>query len=174
MCLRSKKNLEMKITSPLIPFVLMLFGCSSGKVEITNEYIINENWSKQNEEAFANSITIDKMKVKKDSIIDPFSDLDQGEILRKLEKDPSFMHYANVKISKWEGYKNKKIYFNRNNGFYWGSKSRFNSDDTTTTIGNLKPISWYRFTDLGAIAQIYVYVDSTNKVHRFDVNLANY
>jgi hypothetical protein len=165
----------MKIIGVSILWICILGGCSDEKIEITNEYIINENWSKKNEEAWANSITINKMKVRKDSTINAFSDLSQAEILDKLEEDSSFMYYANVKIQQGESYKNKKIFFNRYNGFYWGSK-RFNNDDTTKTIGNLRQDSWYKFSDLGLISHsyIYVYIDSANKSHRFVVNLANY
>ena len=157
--------------------VLILVSCSRKKIEITPEYIINENWSKKNEDALANSITIQRMKVKRDSSINPFSKLNNSEILSKLEEDTSFMHYANVKIKLGESYKDKKIYFNQDNGFYWGSKSRYNSYDTTQTIGVLQPGNWYRFSDLGLIGNpnyIYIYIDSSNKAHRVDVNLSNY
>lgn len=167
----------MKIVALSILSLLMFVSCSNKNVEITPEYIINENWSKKNEPALANSITINKMKIKKDSAVNPFLELSQSEILNKLEEDSSFMHYSNVKISQGESYKNKKIYFNRYNGFYWGSKSRFNNTDTVKTVGNLQQGNWYKFSDLGLITHpyyIYIYVDSSNKVHRFDVNLANY
>ncbi len=157
--------------------IVVFVSCSRKKLEITNEYIINENWSKENENASANSITINKMKVKKDSSINPFSELSQAEILNKLEEDTLFMHYANIKIKPGEYYKNKRIYFNRDNEFYWGSKSRHNSKDKTKTIGLLKPENWYRFSDLGLLAHpnhIYIYIDSMKRAHRFDVNLLNY
>ena len=166
----------MKLTCFSILCLFILAGCSDKKVEITAEYIINENWSKKNEEAWANSITINKMKVKKDSTLDPFSDLSQEELLSKLEEDSSFMHYTNVKIKQEETYKGKKVFFNRYNGFSWGSKSRHNSADTVKTIGNLQPASWYKFSDLGLFSytSIYVYIDSAKKVHRFNINVSNY
>lgn len=164
----------MKMNLLIIFFILMLAACSNKKIEITSKYIINENWSKQNEAAWANSITINKMKIKKDSVINPFLDLSQQEILGKLEEDTSFMHFANVKIKQGEGYENKKIYFNRDNGFYWGSKSRFNND-STKTIGNLQQSTWYKFSHLVTYPHyVYIYVDSINNIHRFDINLANY
>lgn len=73
--------------------------------------------------------------------------MSQQEILDKLEEDTSFMHYTNVKIKQGESYENKKIYFNRDNGFYWGSKSRYNND-STKIIGNLQKSSWYKFSHL--------------------------
>lgn len=159
-----------------ILWVCIFASCSNETVEITNQYIINQHWNKKNEEASANSITINKMKIKKDSTINPFSDLSQADILNKLEEDPSFMHYANIKIKQVESYKDKKIYFNQDNGFYWGSKSRHNSDDKAKTIGVLQPNNWYKFSDLGSIglSNIYIYIDSANNVHRFNIMSANW
>ena len=88
-------------------------SCTSKKIEITSEYIINENWDKRSEEIGANSIEVKRMKVKKDSTINPFSDLNQSEILDKLEYDSSFSYFANVKIKPQESYQSKKIYFNK-------------------------------------------------------------
>jgi hypothetical protein len=155
--------------------VLVLASCSSNKIEISPEYILNENWTKKNETAWANTITIQKMKEKKDSIIDPYSKLSNATILQNLEEDTSFMHFANLRI-EGENYKTTKIYFNRFNGFYWGSKSRNNSTDSSQTIGNLQQRNWYRFSDLGLGSRsfIFVYVDSSNNVHRFDIDLSNY
>lgn len=160
-----------------IILIFIFASCSNKKVEITQEYIINENWNKKNEQASANSITIYKMKVKKDSTINPFSSLTQTEILNKLEEDSTFMHNANIKIKEGENYNDRKIYFNKDNGFYWGSKSRYDDSGNTKTIGNLQAGNWYRFSDLALITHpyyIYVYIDSTSKVHRYDVNLSNY
>jgi hypothetical protein len=163
----------MRIDILFFIWLFMLTGCWNAQVEITNEYIINGNWTKKNEQAWANSITIDKMKVKKDSTIDPFSDLSQVQIISKLEEDSSFMHYANIKIKPEERYKNKKIYFNKYNGFSWGSESR-HSGFKTNTIGVLQAGNWYRFSDLGWAGEIYIYIDSANKTHRFNVNTGAY
>lgn len=168
----------MKVIGLWVLLTFTLLGCSDRRrIQITNEYIINENWSKKNEQVNANSITIIRMKVKKDSTIESLADLSQAEILIKFEEDSSFMHYATIKIKAEETYKNKKIYFNHDNGFYWGTQSRHNSNDTTKVIGLLQPGNWYRFSDLGLLANpyyIYIYIDSANKAHRFDINLSNY
>ena len=87
-----------------IVLALILDSCSDKKIEITPEYIINENWSKMNDEGGGNSIKINKMKVKRDSIANPLSDLNNSEILSKLEEDSSFRWFANVKISSAEDY----------------------------------------------------------------------
>jgi hypothetical protein len=165
----------MKTAGLLILSMFLITDCTNRKVEITNDYIINEYWTKENEQASANSIVIDKMKPRKDSVVDPFSPLTQAEILSKLEEDSSFMRYANVKI-KGQGYRDRKIYFDRDNGFCWGSQSFYNSNDCAKMIGILKPRRWYRFSDLGLIIYpfIYVYIDSENKAHRFNITAANY
>ena len=92
-------------------FFLMLFfsGCSLKKeTEITSEYIINQNWSKNRDRAGGNSIQIVKLKVKKDSLISPFKNLDQAELLTKLEHDSTFIYSANIKIGAEESYSEKK------------------------------------------------------------------
>jgi len=95
-----------------ILWVCIIPGCANKKIEITHEYIINENWSKKNDVAGGNAIKIDKMKVKKDSIINLFTDLYDEEILNKLEEDSLFRWFANINI-EGQSYKNRKIYFNK-------------------------------------------------------------
>ena len=151
-------------------FALCFTSCYNKKIEITTEYIINENWGKQ----MSRPIMVEKMRVKRDSIINPFLDLSQGEILSKLEEDSSFRWFANVNIGKntEEIYRTKKIYFAKDNGFTWRDDvaSRY-----TTIFGNLEIKTWYKFSGLvGYPYFVYVYVDSTNQVHRFDANMANY
>ena len=110
------------------------------------------------------------MKVKEDSIINPFSDLSQAEILDKLEVDSSFIYAANVKIKPGESYKNKRIYFNRDNDFYWWTNQ---GESKIRVLGKLEANTWYEISRLNYYYYV-VYVDSTDRVHRFVVNLANY
>lgn len=119
--------------------------------------------------------TINRMKVRRDSAINPFSNLNQSEILSKLEEDSTCIHYTNVRLKGKESYDNKKIYFNRDNGFYWGTDRSGNSQKVKT-IGNLKNGNWYKFSSLGTIEIqfIFIYVDSIGNVHRFDVWHSNY
>jgi hypothetical protein len=149
---------------------LILAGCSVKKIEITPEYIVNENWNKRSEEIGANSIEIKKMTVKKDSTINPFSDLKQADILNNLEIDSSFIYSANVKIKPGESYKSKRIYFNRDNDFYWWTNQ---GDSKTRILGKLEINTWYEISRLNYY-YYYVYVDSIDRIHRFVVNLANY
>jgi hypothetical protein len=154
-----------------ILFALVAAGCSHKKIDITPDYIINENWSKKNDQGGGNSIKITRMRVIKDSIINLFSDLGNPDVLNKLEEDSLFRWFANVRI-EGSSYKDKKIYFNLDNGFSW-------LDDVegkrTRIFGSLDKDNWYKFSHLVSYPfDIYIYVDSSNKVHRFDVNMANY
>ncbi len=111
------------------------------------------------------------MKIRKDSTINPFSELAQEEILNKLEEDSLFRWFANAKIKQEDSYKTKKIYFNRDNGFAWFDDIR---GTHTRIFGKLEKENWYKFSHLLPIRIMSIYVDSTNNVHRFDVNLASY
>ncbi len=158
----------MKLTIFLVPFLIFLLsGCLNEKIEITREYIINPHWDEQ-----ANAIKINKMKLKNDSIINFFSDLGQEEILNKLEEDSLFRWFANAKIKKEYSYKNARIYFNRDNGFTWLDDV---SGKRTTIFGDLEQNTCYKFSHLVTYPfYVYIYIDSVNNVHRFDVNLSNY
>jgi hypothetical protein len=157
----------MKINNFYFFWVLFFAGCTYKKIEISTEYIINENWDEH-----ANAIEISRQKIKKDSFINPFSDLNQTEILNKLENDSSFIFFANAKYNG-ERYLTRKIYFNKDNGFLWLTDKY--GDTKVKTIGNLQSKTWYKFSHLVTYPYyIYVYVDSSNNVQRFNVNLANY
>jgi len=162
----------MKIVSLIILWIFMISGCLdfNKRIVITSEYIINENWTKQGEETSSNSIEVKKMKVKKDSTINPISNLNQSEILEKLEVDSSFIYTANVKINQNESYKEKKIYFNRDNGFFWWTSR---GEKKNKILGKLQTNAWYEISRLNYYYYV-VYIDSVDKVHRFVINLANY
>lgn len=144
---------------------LLVFSCNQKRIEITNEYIINDNWN-----SIAKSIKLEKMRLKKDSSLNLLT-ITQAEILDKLEVDSSFVYYANV-FTEQSSFKGVKIYFNRDNEFNWSSE---NSEDTTKIIGNLEKENWYKFSYLVTYPlHIYVYIDGKDKAHQFSVNLANY
>lgn len=155
----------------LIITVLVTEGCLDKKIDITPEYIINPNWNKKSEAEGANTIEVKRMKVKKDSIINPFVDLSQSEILDKLEYDSSFSYFANVKIKPEESYQSKRIYFNKENDFYWIRDVYGNVK--TKVIGRLEVNNWYEVSKLNYYYYV-VYVDSLDKVHRYTINQANY
>ena len=161
----------MKNSIILLIAVLFIGGCLDKKIEITTEYIINPNWSKKSEEEGANTIEIKRMKVKKDSIINPFTNLNQSEILEKLEYDSSFSYFANVKIKPRESYHTQKIYFNKENDFYWLHDVYGNIK--SKVLGKLEVNNWYEFSKLNYYYYV-VYIDSLNKVHRYTINQVNY
>lgn len=131
---------------------------------------MNENWKKE----WSSPVYVEKMQVIQDSIIDPFSDLSQGEILSKLKEDSLSGWYANANVSdrKEAIYRSKKIYFTKDNGFPW--KNNITGKETSV-FGRLETNTWYRFAGLVSYAYwVYVYVDSSRRLHHFNVNLANY
>lgn len=152
--------------------IIMLFGgCVNKKIEITNEYIINEYWSKKNDISGGNSIKINKMTIKKDSVFNPYSDLGNEEVLDKLQEDSLFEWYANVKTEE-RTYKNQKIYFNKDNGFTWLDNV---TKERTRIFGNLEKGNWYKFSILKTSHHyVYIYIDSLKMAHRFDIDLSNY
>jgi hypothetical protein len=162
-------NISEKIRIFLIFYsiTILSFGCSSKKkIEITTEYIINENWNK-----IASSVQICRMKLKNDSTFLVNKQITQADILNKLEIDSTFIYNANFQ-TKNRSFKGEKVYFNVDNGFSWGSE---NSDSTKVVIGNLERGKWYKFSYLVTYPlYVYVFVDESGKVNSFQVNLSNY
>lgn len=166
----------MKYFSILIT-LLSLESCSQKpKIEITSEYIFNEYWRN----SFTNSFMIEKMIVKKDSVLNilepSFSvTANSQNVVDKLENDSSFVYkYISLNENKTIG---ETIYFDKpNNGFWYATDLRsYTLLDEIEIIGNLQKKSWYKISDLRGMQFFkYVYVDSTGKTHSFDRNLANY
>ena len=150
--------------------ILILFtcGCFENDIQITSEYVINRNWSKGKNGEDANSIGIMKMRIKTGHNLDPYAQLNQQELLDNLEYDSSFSYTAVIKTKPDESYQNKKIYFNRDNGFYWWTD---NGNKKVKYIGNLLENTWYEVNDLTRYSYI-IYVDNTKKIHLFSVDLA--
>ncbi|WP_299675538.1 hypothetical protein [uncultured Tenacibaculum sp.] len=150
------------------------------KIIITKDYIINENWINDH-----NGIFIERMKVKQDSIINILdvnfdgADINSINIVNKLEKDSLFFYSYNVgktydssmSLSKLS---EKKIYFHKPNEGLW-VKGRF-SGDTVKVLGSLGNNKWYKFSNLKSRTKffVFIYVDTTGQVHRFDQDLSNY
>lgn len=161
----------MKCFFLLFTVIIAIVSCLNKKIEITPEYIINPNWSKQSEKAGANTIEIKRMKVKADSTIKPLAELSQDEILNKLEPDSSFAFFANVKIKPEESYNSKKIYFTRENDFYW-LKDKYGTVKTKI-IGRLSANTWYTISKIEYFSYV-LFIDSSDKVHCYIINQANY
>lgn len=150
---------------------LSFWACANKKIEITTDYIINPNWTKQNEKVGANNIEIKKMHIKRDSILNPFADVSQDEILSKLEVDSNSIYFANVIIKPSDTYKHKKIYFDRENDFYW-IKDKY-GNERVKVIGKLELNNWYEISKLNYYS-FFVYIDSLSNVRRYTINQANY
>jgi len=148
----------------------LLISCENRKIEVTNEYILNEYWDDYN-----NAIEIQKMKVI-DSSLNIFSkdfriESNHWNIANKLQIDSTFnCYYSGLNFMKNKPKLKGKIYFNKENDLTWivnGEKKQI--------IGNLKNNTWYKFSRLknGTFHQ-YIFVDSIGKTHKFSVNLDNY
>jgi len=111
------------------------------------------------------------MKLKVDSNFKLSSNPENLEFIEYLKEDSLIQWFANVKI-KEDSYRGKKIYFNRDNGFTWLNDFE---NKRSSIIGALDRKSWYKFSNLVSYPfYIYIYVDSANIIHRFDVNSSNY
>lgn len=147
-------------------------GCFSlsKRIKITSSYVINENWNKKGERSGSNAIEIIKLNLKKDSTLNPFSNPPPAALTSKLKPDSSFWYVANVKIGKHAHYKNKKIYFNQDNGFYWWTPR---GETRVKTIGKLQQNTWYEISRLTYYYHI-VYIDSAGNAHPFIINPSNW
>ncbi|MFT3980773.1 MAG: hypothetical protein QM687_09915 [Ferruginibacter sp.] len=164
-------SIKVFIQTSLFGICIIISACSDDKTEINSEFVINGSWSKKGEKDGSNSIQIVKMNVKKDSTINPYINLSQEELLNKLEYDSTFLYTANVKIKDNENYREGKIYFDKENEFYWWSSG---GNSKTKILGKLKAGSWYEFTRLKPYPYYIVFIDGTSAVHRFDINQVNY
>ncbi|PQJ16575.1 hypothetical protein [Aureicoccus marinus] len=157
-----------------IGFIFLSQACSQEpKIVITKEHIVNKYWDDDRN----NSILIEKMMLKKDSVLDIFSSDFRSEIpnhwniINKLEVDStSYFGYSGLNIKKDKKKLNSPIFFNKNNGFEW-----YSANGNKTIIGNLETNTWYKFSNLTTSAYyVYIYVDKEGKTHRFNVNMSNY
>lgn len=157
----------------IVVALLLLQSCSQGQeIVITKEYIKNGYWSE-----FNNAIHLEKMKVRKDSLLDIFSPSfknnvpNHWNITDKLEIDSTFYFgYSGLDTDAGKTKLQGKIYFNKNNNFKW-----YSNNGKTDTIGELEKKTWYKFSKLKTTPYyVYVYVDSIGKVHRFNIDMSNY
>ncbi|WP_417859526.1 hypothetical protein [Xanthomarina gelatinilytica] len=142
------------------------FVPEKNRIEITNEFIINDNWDEYN-----HAIRINKMTVL-DNRLDVFSkgfikNSHYWDFENSLENDKTF------NCSYWgkEPFIKDKVYFDKNNGWSWNVNGI-----EKPTIGKLENGTWYKFSNLLMNTKYYkyVYVDSIGKTHVFSVNKANY
>jgi hypothetical protein len=168
----------MRNISVIIMVLCSLQGCAQKpNIQITKTYIYNEYWNRP----VANFFLIERMKPIKDSALNIFSDGfnrnsgNHWNIVNKLELDSSFAFLfisdASSKIL------NDTIYFDRKNQGQWVFR-----DPATTLLGRkadkfgeLENDSWYKISHLrDRQFYVYIYVDTTGEIHRFDQDLSNY
>lgn len=159
----------------VLTMLLSLQSCSQEpKIVITKDYISNKYWDEYNR-----ILLIEKMKVKKDSVLDIFApgfekDVpNHWNITNKLEVDSTFT-YRNSLSNEKKSNSSNTIYFNRRNTNNWNF-GHFSIEEQVPIIGPLENSTWYKFSNLKTIPYyIYVYVDDTGTVHRFNVDMSNY
>ena len=147
--------------------VLLLIGCrpyDEKEVTITKDYVINPNWDKQN-----NSFQITEMNLKEEvgKNINPMT-ATSYELLNNLVKDKGQQYFANVTYNGLD-YSQRKVYFNRDNGFLW-LKDLYDSNSAEKVLGSLKKETWYLLGGLSNVNTLYyVYIDSSGKLHKVRV-----
>lgn len=158
----------------IIAFILILhLSCcidwQEKTVIITKDYLINPNWSEVD-----NDLKVSKMRFKDSTQrIDPKNATDFN-LYNGLVKDTTLVYYGNVEYNG-EEYTNRKIYFNKYNGFLW-YKDLFHSEPGERTLGEFQKNTWYMLAGLSNVGTLYyLYTDSAGKFHQFKViNMTNY
>jgi len=154
---------------------ILFFSCAENKrIEITNEYIINENWDE------SIIVCVEQMKVKEGhtaNIFDPNFDLNQPNhwnIVNSLETDSTATIYNYFQEKKFSSVDDKMLFFDKNNGVKWRKGCHGLNEYAVEIIGVLKKDTWYKFSKLKTKPYfIYIYVDSTGSTHSFKQDLSN-
>lgn len=159
----------------IIFFLLIIRACELGdkKVIITKEYVINPNWTETN-----NKIAIYKMKLKDSTKIISLKNPSEPELDYGLIEDTSFEYTGFVEYNG-EDYAKRKIYFNKDNSFYWCDLKKMYSECNRKVLGELQKNTWYMLRGLSryhsTLYLYYVYVDNLDSVHVFKVwSMTNY
>jgi hypothetical protein len=150
----------------------LVFGCfgfKEAEVTITKDYVINPNWGE-----VSNSFRVIKMKYKNVNDIINLQNASPPDMLNKLIEDTSFSFVTNVKFNG-EKFLNRKVYFNKYNGFTWGKFNDIHSNYRQRTIGDLQKETWYLLSGLSNVKTLYyVYIDSLENLHTFRVPASYY
>ena len=158
----------------IILLLLFTTGCWNEKpVIITKDYVINPNWEKEFDDG--NNLAIYKMKLKDSSkIIDPKNPTDL-ELYHRLIEDTSLIYDANVKYNGID-YSNRKVYFDKDNGFLWCDLNDVHSDCERRILGELEQETWYLLAGLSKFKTLYyIYLDTSDSLHVYMVSgMTNY
>lgn len=98
----------MKFVFAVLFFLLFTQSCSTKKVTITKDYVINPNWIKGD-----NSFGITRMLLKDSSKTIDLKDPSEPELYYGLIEDTSFSYVTNVEYNG-ENFAKRKVYFNEN------------------------------------------------------------
>ena len=143
--------------------LLSCIGRKEAEVTITKEYVINPNWDKVD-----NSFDVIKMNIKDSSDTINLKKISSLELFKNLVEDTGFIYRASVSYNGTK-YSERKVYFNRDNGFlWWGDLHK--STSTKSILGELQRKTWYFLGGLGEEKTLYyVYLDSLDSLHTFRV-----
>jgi len=161
-----KKGITYLAGTIFLLFAFGCIGCKEAKVTITKDYVINPNWDEVD-----NSFQIIRMNFKSVNDSINLQKASPPELLKKLMEDTSFSYTANVKYNG-EKYSNRKVYFNRDNGFIWRKPPDIDPYRVSKyeTIGELQQETWYLLSGLSNVKTLYyVYLDSLDSLHTFRV-----
>ena len=155
-----------KIHIVILFFLLLASSCLEWKeksVTITKDYVINPYWDKVD-----NSFDVIRMKLKNRYDTFDLKKITSSKLLQKLEQDTSLIYRASVDFNGVDYYE-RKVYFNRNNGFLWWSDLH-KSNSAKKVLGKLQQETWYLLLGLGRPRTLYyVYLDSRDSLHTFKV-----
>lgn len=147
--------------------ILLTLGCKQEKVTITEDYVINPNWSKGD-----NFFGVNRMLLKDSSKTINLKNPSEPELFYRLIEDTSFSFVTNVKYNG-ENFAKRKVYFNRDNGFSWSKPPNLDNDwKKYKNIGKLQHNTWYLLSGISQIhtTMYYVYLDTSDSLHVFKVS----
>lgn len=145
---------------------LTLISCKEKEVTITKDYVINPNWDERD-----NSFRVFRMNLKDSSDNINLKNVTPTELLKNLTEDTSFSYVANVKYNG-EKYSERKVYFNKDNGFVWRKPPNLDPSRNLEyeTIGELQQETWYFLGGLSNTHTLYyVYIDSLDSLNSFRI-----
>ena len=157
--------------SYVIVSLLSVIACTSCSweeeaVTITKHYVINPNWDE-----ISNALWITKMTLKDTGDSIDLHAASGQDLLNRLMEDTAFSYVTNV-IPNGEQYFERRVYFDRRNGFIWRRPPNMDPARSVTydTIGSLERGHWFMFAGLSNVATLYyVYVDPVDSLHLFRV-----
>ena len=157
-------NVRSKILFTLVILGFTLSSCHK-KIEITDSYILNKNWS------LVYNVTIIRMLPVDGNPINP--DLTSGrDLLFDLKEDSSFYYcFVGLPYPK-EMVEKKIVYFNRAYpSSWWESRCyAWPPPDTATqkkVLGRLSSNTWYRIEDLAQHYIAFFYMDTTGRKYNY-------